>query len=183
MRESRKGIRTTVTTLVGLALAGVVGGAAPAHGQAQTTTSNRRVDFQPNTAVVTREGTFFINGRVHVLLHATRDAAGGCHVTGHANPQGLSVSGPGMGGPTYRAAGAANFTFQSTSGQSGDRLHGVLNLNLIGKGRAPDIKLHMRMRTEPAMAPGTCNAADIARLILTELGVTVPPGTLPPGTP
>ena len=175
MRESRKRVR--VASLIGLAVAGMVASAAPAHGQAQTTTSNQKIDFEPNTAVVTPRGTFFVNGGVHVLLHATKDAAGGCHVKGHANPQGLSVTGPTMNGPTYRAAGAANFTLQSTSGQSGTFFIGVLNLNLIGKGKQPDLKLHMRVKTDPGMAPGACDAEQIARLVLEELGVTLPPGT------
>jgi hypothetical protein len=177
MGESRKGIRFTAATLVGLALAGLAATAAPAAGQATTTTTNEKINFDNNTAVVTPRGTFFVKGGVHILLHATRDASGGCHVKGHANPQGLSVTGPTQAGPTYRAAGAANFTLQSTSGQSGTFFIGVLNLNLIGKGQQPDIKLHMRVKTDPGMAPGTCDAKAIAKLVLEELGVSFPEGT------
>jgi hypothetical protein len=176
MSDTRNGMQSKALAVVGLLATALTLNAAPANGQAQTNTSNHRMRFN-NEAVVVQGQTFRVTGGVHVLLHSTADAAGGCHIKGHANPQGLSVRGP--TGNTYRAAGAANFTLQSTSGQSGTRFHGVLNLNLIGKGKAEDIKLHMRMRTEPAMAPSTCDASRIARLVLEELGVTLPPGTLP----
>jgi hypothetical protein len=144
--------------------------------QATTHTSNQRVRFNNQPVVVPGEGTFTVSGGVHVLLHSTLDASGGCHVTGHANPQGLSVKGP--DGTTYRAAGAANFTLQSTSGESGPRFHGVLNLNLIGKGQTPDKRFHFNVKTEPAMAPSTCDARRIAQLVVDQLGITAPlPGT------
>lgn len=145
--------------------------------QATTQTSNQRLSFNNQSVVVPGEGTFTVNGGAHVLLHSTLDAAGGCHVTGHVNPQGLSVKGP--DGTTYRAAGAANFTLQSTSGASGTRFHGVANVNLIGKGQTPDRRFHFNVRTAPEMAPGTCDARRIAQLVIDELGITAPasPGT------
>jgi hypothetical protein len=176
MSNSREGTSKLVT-LVGVVMVGMAAASAPLDAQATTQTSNQRLRFSNQAVVVPNRGTFTVNGRVHVLLHSTLDASGGCHVTGHANPQGLSVKGP--GGATYRAAGAATFTLQSTSGASGTRFHGVLNLNLIGKGRSPDVKLHFNVKTEPAMAPGTCDAGKIARLVIDELGVKLPPA---PGT-
>jgi hypothetical protein len=163
--------------MVGVLAAGLVLAASPLDAQARTQTSNQKLRFDNQPVVVPGRGTFTVSGGVHVLLHSTLDASGGCHVKGHANPQGLSVNAP--TGETYRAAGAANFTLQSTSGESGTRFHGVLNLNLIGKGKAPDAKFHFNVKTEPAMAPGTCDAGRIAQLVIDELGITFPPA---PGT-
>jgi hypothetical protein len=160
-------------TALGLVAATVALSAAAAGAQATTNTSNQRLRFENQAVVVPGQGTFTVNGGLHVLLHSTLDASGGCHITGHANPQGLSVKSP--TGTMYRAAGAANFTLQSTSGQSGTRFHGVLNLNLIGKGKEPDLKLHINVKTEPDMAPGTCDAGKVARMIIEQLGIT--PGT------
>jgi hypothetical protein len=163
--------------MVGVLAAGLVLAASPLDAQARTQTSNQKLRFDNQPVVVPGRGTFTVSGGVHVLLHSTLDASGGCHVKGHANPQGLSVNAP--TGERYRAAGAANFTLQSTSGESGTRFHGVLNLNLIGKGKAPDAKFHFNVKTEPAMAPGTCDAGRIAQLVIDELGITFPPA---PGT-
>jgi hypothetical protein len=63
---------------------------------------------------------------------------------------------------------------QSTSGQDGTRFHGVLNLNLIGRGRAPDIKLHINTRTPPVQLPSGCDARKIADLIVEQIGITLP---------
>src|SRR5918999_2366518 len=150
-----------VVVLTGLMMAGTMVARTPLEAQATTQTSNQRLRFSNQPVVVPNQGTFTVNGGVHVLLHSTLDASGGCHIKGHANPQGLSVRGP--TGATYRAAGAANFTLQSTSGESGTRFHGVLNLNLIGKGQSPDLKFHFNVKT-PAMAPGTCDARKVVEL-------------------
>jgi hypothetical protein len=174
MSKTRKRMPSKVVALTGLVLAGMVSLSTPLGAQAKTETSNQRLRFD-NAPVIVGAETFRVTGGVHVLLHSTLDASGGCHVKGHANPQGLSVKAP--NGETYRAAGAANFTLQSTSGASGTRFHGVLNLNLIGKGQAPDMKLHMNVKTEPEMAPSTCDASQIARLVIDELKVTLPPGS------
>jgi hypothetical protein len=175
MSRTRNRIQSKALALFGVAAAGMVLAASPLDAQATTQTSNQRLRFNDRSVVVPGQGTFTVNGGVHVLLHSTLDAAGGCHVKGHANPQGLSVRGP--DGTTYRAAGAANFTLQSTSGESGTRFHGVLNLNLIGKGRAPDAKFHFNVKTEPTLAPGTCDARRITQLVIDELGITLPPAS------
>jgi hypothetical protein len=159
----------------GIVLAALIIAASPLGAQATTQTSNQRLRFSNRSVVVPGRGTFVVNGGLHVLLHSTLDASGGCHVTGHANPQGLSVRGP--TGTTYRAAGAANFTLQST-GANDNRFHGVLNLNLIGKGQAPDARLHMNVKTEP-LALVSCDARRVAQMIIDELGITFPPA---PGT-
>lgn len=172
MHETRRTSRVKGFALVGVIAAAISLSPAPAYGQAQTNTTNERVRFNNQAVVVPGQGTFRVNGGLHVLLHSTLDASGGCHLKGHANPQGLSVTGP--QGQTYRAAGAANFTLQSTSGQSGTRFHGVLNLNLIGKGKAPDAKFHVNVKTRPDMAPGTCDARKVAELIIEQLGITFP---------
>ena len=161
--------------MVGAVAAAVVLAASSLDAQARTETSNQKLRFDNQAVAVPGRGTFIVSGGVHVLLHSTLDASGGCHVKGHANPQGLSVRAP--TGETYRAAGAANFTLQSTSGESGTRFHGVLNLNLIGKGKAPDAKFHFNVKTEPAMAPGSCDARKIAQLVIEELGITFPPAS------
>jgi hypothetical protein len=163
--------------LVGVVLASVLTATSSLGAQATTQTSNQRLRFDNQTVVVPGEGTFSVSGGLHVLLHSTLDASGGCHVTGHANPQGLSVKGP--DGTMYRAAGATTFTLQSTSGSSGTRFHGVLNLNLIGKGQTPDRRFHFNVKTEPAMAQGTCDARRIAQLVIDELGITAPPSPGP----
>ena len=173
MAETRRRFRTETVRVLGFVAATVAVSAAAAGAQATTNTSNQRLRFENQAVVVPGQGTFTVNGGLHVLLHSTLDASGGCHITGHANPQGLSVKSP--TGTTYRAAGAANFTLQSTSGQSGTRFHGVLNLNLIGRGKEPDLKLHINVKTEPDMAPGTCDAGKVARMIIEQLGIT--PGT------
>jgi hypothetical protein len=157
--------------MIGLLAAGVVLSAAQLDAQATTNTSNQRLRFNNQPVVVGTE-TFRVTGGVHVLLHSTLDASGGCHLKGHANPQGLSVTGP--TGNTYRAAGAANFTMQSTSGQDGTRFHGILNLNLIGKGQNPDTKLHINTRTPPVQLPAGCDAAKVGQLIVESIGVTLP---------
>jgi hypothetical protein len=177
MSNPRKRTWSKLMTAGGLVMVGMATASAPLDAQATTQTSNHRLRFSNQAVIVPNQGPFTVNGGVHVLLHSTLDASGGCHVTGHANPQGLSVSGP--GGATYRAAGAANFTLQATSGESGTRFHGVLNLNLIGKGQSPDAKLHFNVKTEPATAPTTCDARKIARLVVDELGVTLPPAPAP----
>ena len=173
MTRIRQRVRSRVLTLVGVVTAGAVIMAAPLNAQATTQTSNQRLRFSNQPVVVPGQGTFIVNGGLHVLLHSTLDASGGCHVTGHANPQGLTVKSP--TGAAFHAVGAANFTLQSTSGESGTRFHGILNLNLIGKGKAPDTKLHLNVKTEPAMAPGACDARKIAQLVIDELGITAPP--------
>ena len=178
MTETRKRLRTKkVVAVLGVAATALVVSAAYAGAQATTNTSNERLRFENQPVAVPGQGTFTVNGGVHVLLHSTLDASGGCHLKGHANPQGLSVKGP--TGITYRAAGAANFILQSTSGQSGTQFHGILNLNLIGKGKEPDLKFHINVKTEPAMAPSVCDARKVAQLIVEQLGITVPsnPGT------
>ena len=173
MNHYSKRTRSNRVGLLGVALAASVLATTSMSAQATTQTSNERLRFNNQAVAVPGEGTFTVSGGVHVLLHSTLDASGGCHVTGHANPQGLSVKGP--DGTTYRAAGATTFTLQSTSGQSGTRFHGVLNLNLIGKGQTPDRRFHFNVKTEPAMAPATCDARRIAQLVIDELGITAPP--------
>jgi hypothetical protein len=173
MGHHSKRTRSNRMGSLGVALAGLVLATSSMRAQATTQTSNERLRFNNQAVVVPGEGTFTVSGGVHVLLHSTLDASGGCHVTGHANPQGLSVKGP--DGTTYRAAGATTFTLQSTSGESGTRFHGVLNLNLIGKGQTPDRRFHFNVKTEPAMAPATCDARRIAQLVIDELGITAPP--------
>jgi hypothetical protein len=172
MYNTRKRMPNVVVALIGLVTAGTLVIPAPVAAQATTNTSNQRLRFNNAPVVVPPHGTFRVSGGVHVLLHSTLDASGGCHITGHANPQGLSVTGP--TGTTYRAAGAANFTLQSTSGASGTRFHGILNLNLIGKGQAPDLKLHINVKTRPETLPG-CDASKVVELIVDQLGITLPP--------
>jgi hypothetical protein len=176
MQRNRKRHLPRVWTLAGAVAAGLALNASSAGGQAQTSTSNERLRFTNQPVVVTRPGappqTFTVNGGVHVLLHSTLDASGGCHLKGHFNPQGLSVRGP--GGEMFHAAGAGNFTMQSTSGQDGTRFHGVLNLNLIGKGRAPDVKMHINTKTPPVQLPAGCDARTVGDLIVESLGISFP---------
>jgi hypothetical protein len=172
MKDSHKRMPAKALAIVGLVTAGLIPSASPLQAQATTETSNQRWRFENQPVPVAGRGTFIVNGGVHVLLHSTLDASGGCHLKGHADPQGLSVKAP--TGETYRAAGAANFTMQSTSGQDGTRFHGILNLNLIGKGQAPDIKMHINTKTPPVALPAGCDAEKVGRLIVESIGITLP---------
>src|SRR5918992_442925 len=151
MYNTRKRMPNVVVALIGLVTAGTLVIPAPVAAQATTNTSNQRLRFNNAPVVVPPHGTFRVSGGVHVLLHSTLDASGGCHITGHANPQGLSVTGP-----------------------TGTTFHGILNLNLIGKGQAPDLKLHINVKTRPETLPG-CDASKVVELIVDQLGITLPP--------
>lgn len=116
-----------------------------ADAQARTTTTERQLRINNVEVSVPGTGSFRVDGRLHVLFHATRDNAGGYHVKLHANPQGLSATST-TGGSNYRVNGAANA--QANLGfnkGAASTATAVLNLGLIGQGRAPDLRLHVNL--------------------------------------
>src|SRR5829696_6042036 len=96
--------------------------AGTALAQAQTTTINERIPLTPDDTPFNpcTEEPLVLEGTVHLMFHATDDAAGGVHFKGHSNIQGQAVSSSGAkyvvnsvgnSGFSVRADSLESFTF------------------------------------------------------------------------
>jgi hypothetical protein len=141
--------RRPMVAVVLAALATMLGsvGSVTAWAQATTVTTNARVPL--DHAVVVDGESYRVSGSLHALFHVTRDNAGGRHLKAHVNGQGVSAVG---GGTTYRVNTAGNFTANlGAARESASNFTAVVNLGLIGRGRAPNLRLHVNLH-------GTVNA-------------------------
>ena len=79
-----------------------------------------------------------LTGTAHSVFHVTLDGAGGLHVKGQVNLQG--VTGTGLTtGDKYQATDAVNLEFNSKVGR--EDTSGV-TANFIGQGNAPNFQFH-----------------------------------------
>ncbi|MDQ3998459.1 MAG: hypothetical protein M3303_15730 [Gemmatimonadota bacterium] len=172
-----------VCALIGLVMAGTVGVSTPLDAQGTGTKIHEQREGVDQEVVAPAVGDFpggrfRVQGRLHYRLFIHQDAAGGCHINGHVNPQGLRVTGPlGTGpAPEYKAVGAANFTANSSGQQDATGatpFHAVVNLNLIGQAKAPDIRLHQRVR---GTVPAGCKATPRELITLVLEALQIVPG-------
>jgi hypothetical protein len=129
---------TTLLTLVALTLIGAV----PALAAADTFTASTRfpidiVVFVPCANAGAGEDVE-LTGTLHDVFHITFDNAGGIHVKGHDNPQG--ISGVGLTtGTKYQGTGVTQFQFNAKVGfEETD----VNNFRIIGQGPGNNFLVH-----------------------------------------
>ena len=124
----------------------------PVQAQDQTQTqpvkTNTTLDLD-NVTVTVNGKTYQVDGRLHAVFHVHKDNAGGFHLKGHLNGQGVTITG---NNTTYRGTGAANLSANVGAAKgAASEFTGVANIGLIGQGQAPNYRLHVNIH-------GTINA-------------------------
>jgi hypothetical protein len=133
-----------LVALLALCLATAGGPPGPALAEAGVTTTNVSFPLGYGVWVPCAAGgageVVELDGTLHSVYHVTFDSAGGLHVHSHFNSQ--DVSGVGLSsGNRYRSGEASDSEFNANGVQLALELSFEHQLNLIGQGTAPNLRL------------------------------------------
>ena len=102
--------------------------------------SNVRVPLDNVTAVYNGQ-TYTLSGDLHGVL-MVKPQGDGYFIKGHLNAQGIKITAP--DGTTYNGVGAINAQVRTGDDNATFKLVG--NVGLIGKGKAPKLRLKVNLR-------------------------------------
>lgn len=126
--------------LFALLFTAFAGAAAPAFGQATTTTTNETIPFSSTLFNPCNGDTVTFSGTLHVVNTLTTDAGGGTHLKTHMNYQ--NVTGTGVpSGITYQVRTVTNEVANDADGpQSNTTVISTVKLNAQG----PALNFYLR---------------------------------------
>lgn len=112
----------------------------PTPTQAGATQSEQTVSLDGQKVVVNGQ-TYTLSGSINVRF-SVKQKKDGAQIKLHYNAQGASVTGP--DGTVFRLVGASNT--QVNTGSDGATFKSGANFGLIGRGKAPNLRLHVNLK-------------------------------------